>query len=85
MDIKDGKDTKHRRILNSSKKYGTTPLSCEKLCQDLSVECQLRKANPQLFLLALVFLWAYETEERLTPRYGMTSPKTCRKHIREYV
>ena len=67
------------------KLYGTTPLSCEKLWQDLSVDGQLRKANPKLFLLALDFLWAYETEDRLTPRYGMASPKTCRKHIREYV
>ena len=65
--------------------YGTTPLSCEKIWQDLSVEGQLRKAKPKFLHLALDFLWVYQTEGRLTPRYGMTSPKTCRKHIREYV
>ena len=87
MDIRDRKDAKYRRILNDSKNYMglLNPLSCEKLWQDLSVEAQLREANPKLLLLALDFVWAYETEESLTPRYGMTSPKTCRKHIREYI
>ena len=61
--------------------FGAKPISCEKIWSDLQTttinEARIEKnANPLHLLLALHFLKAYPTENKLTAIFNMNSERT---------
>lgn len=70
--------------------YGVTPRTVGRLWHRLRIsnDPDIRlgiKADPKHLLLAIRFMWRYEVEEELGKPFGIKSPKTVRKWVRDYL
>ena len=76
-------------LIRFKKHYGVLPITCCQVWQKLRLhtnpESRLSsKADPRYFLMAVCFLWSYQTEAPLASQFGM-SEKTSRKWVRYFV
>ena len=70
--------------------YGITPATAAALWRDLrvseNVDCRLiKRSKPKHLLLALRFLFTYQTEPQLGSFFGMHSNKTVANHCKVWV
>jgi len=80
----------NRQIERFKEKYGVIPKTCEMMWADMRVsplqECKLPKnAKPKDFLLAMRFIFAYDTENDIGTFFDIKSEKTVRAICRVWV
>ena len=70
--------------------YGVTPRTCGRIWHKLRTSNDPdilleHSANPMHLLLAVRFWWCYEVEKDLGKHFGIKSPKTVWKWVRQYL
>ena len=80
----------HASIDRFKSRYGCSPKTCEVVWIELrnsnDIDIRITKRDkPLMFLLALRFLWKYETEYDLGDYFNIRSEKTVRNYYRHWL